>query len=131
MASKARMAKMFLPVAAVVALATACPNGDATPGQVVEAMTNANLDRGDANCIGEEFEDSFTQEQLNEIAGATDLDDIPTSLADEVRSILADCLDGGGNGDAGDDPDEADAGTEGDDTGGDDTDGGDTDGNGE
>jgi hypothetical protein len=110
MASKARMAKMFLPVAAVVALATACPNGDATPGQVVEAMTNANLDRRDANCIGEEFDDSFTQEELNEIAGATDLDDIPTSLADEVRSILGDCLDGPGNGDAGDD--DANTGTD-------------------
>jgi hypothetical protein len=104
MASKARMAKMFLPVAAVVALATACPNGDATPGQVVEAMTNAGLDEDEAGCIGNQFDRSFTQEELNEIGGASDLDDVPTDLAEEVRNILGECLDGS-DGDATDEDD--------------------------
>lgn len=125
MAKKARppkrMATRFLPVAALVALATACVNGDATAGQLREAMTNAGVDGRDARCIAEEAEDTFNQEELNEIAGASELDDVSTSLHEQVDTILAECLsngDGadddtnegdGGDGDGGDTSSEADS----------------------
>lgn len=117
MAKKARppkrMATRFLAVAALVALATACVNGDASTGQLREAMTNAGVDERDARCIAEEAEDTFNQDELNEIAGASELDDISTSLHEEVETILEECLSNGG---ADNDPDGADGDTSQDDS---------------
>lgn len=115
MAQVARTAKHFLPLAALVALAAACVNGDATTGQLEEAMVNAGASDDEATCIAEEADGAFSQDQLNEVADASELDDLPDGLREEVTTILDDCLDGGADGsnsDAGADADTGGNGAE-------------------
>ncbi len=79
-------------LAAVAALSlSACTNNDADAGDVVDAMSDAGLDRDQADCMGREFEDAFDQDQMNDLASADNPDDFPSGTKPTVDSIIADC----------------------------------------
>jgi hypothetical protein len=79
-------------LAAVAALSlSACTNNDADAGDVVDAMTDAGLDREQADCMGREFEDAFDQDQMNDLASADNPDDFPSGTKPTVDSIIEDC----------------------------------------
>jgi predicted small secreted protein len=80
---------------ALVALAalslTACTNNDADAGDVVDAMSDAGLDQDQAECMGQEFEKAFDQDQMNDLAAADNPDDFPSGTKPTVDSIIEDC----------------------------------------
>jgi hypothetical protein len=79
-------------LAAVAALSlSACTNNDADAGDVVDAMSDAGLDRDQADCMGREFEDAFDQDQMNDLAAADNPDDFPSGTKPTVDSIIEDC----------------------------------------
>jgi hypothetical protein len=83
-------------LAAITALSlSACASNDASPSDVRDVVEEAGLDRDQAACVERRFEDEFTQDQLNDIAGADNLDDLDDQqLADSVRAILEECTTG-------------------------------------
>jgi hypothetical protein len=79
-------------LAAVAALSlSACTNNDADAGDVVDAMSDAGLDSDQADCMGQEFEQAFDQDQLNDLAAADNSDDFPSGTKPTVDSIIEDC----------------------------------------
>lgn len=85
---------------AVVALAAAagCSNNDANEGDVVSAMEDAGLTTDQAECVGTRMQDEFgnNQELFNDVAGASDIDELPEDTDPTIRTILDDCLAGEG-----------------------------------
>jgi hypothetical protein len=85
---------------AVVALAAAagCSNNDANEGDVVSAMEDAGLTTDQAECVGTRMQDEFgnNQELFNDVAGASDIDELPEDTEPTIRTILDDCLAGEG-----------------------------------
>jgi hypothetical protein len=84
---------------AVAALAlSACTNNDADAGDVADALTDAGLeedvDPQFPDCVGEEFERVFDQDQINDLASADEPEDFPSGTAETVSSIIEDCRDG-------------------------------------
>jgi hypothetical protein len=86
---------------AVAALAlSACTNNDADAGDVADALTDAGLaedvDPGFPDCVGEEFEAEFGQDQdlFNDLASADEPEDWPSGSEETVSSIIEDCRDG-------------------------------------
>ena len=87
---------------AVVALAAAgCSNNDAKESDVVSAMQDAGLSTEQAECVGARMQDQFGDDQdlYNDVAGASDIDELPDDTEPEIRAILDDCLAGEGSGD--------------------------------
>jgi hypothetical protein len=79
-------------LAALAALALpACTSQDADVSDLVEALEDADLDSDQARCVGNRFEDEFSQEQLNEIRDAETPEDYPGDTGDQIRSILEEC----------------------------------------
>ena len=103
---------------ALVALAAAgCANNDAKESDVVGAMEDAGLTTEQSECIGERMQDEFGDDQdlYNEVAGATDIDDLPGPDDESVeaseypegtepviQAILEECISGSGSDDASD-----------------------------
>ncbi|MGH9215306.1 MAG: hypothetical protein ACRD0V_12745 [Acidimicrobiales bacterium] len=93
-------------LAAVAALSlSACTSNDADAGDVVDAMTDAGLAEGtDPNfpeCMGEEFERAFNQDEMNDLAAAGRGEypgDFPDDTVATVDSIIEDCKDGSASG---------------------------------
>jgi hypothetical protein len=85
---------------AVVALAAAagCSNNDANEGDVVSAMEDAGLTTDQAECVGARMQDEFgnNQDLFNDVAGASDIDELPEDTEPTIRTILDDCLAGEG-----------------------------------
>jgi hypothetical protein len=85
---------------AVVALAAAgCSNNDANEGDVVSAMQDAGLSNEQAECVGARMQDEFggDQDLFNDVAGASDIDELPEDTEPQIRAILDDCLAGEGS----------------------------------
>jgi hypothetical protein len=79
-------------LAAVAALSlSACTNNDADAGDVVDAMTDAGLPDDQADCMGQEFDQAFDQDQMNDLAAADDPQDFPSGTKPTVDSIIEDC----------------------------------------
>jgi hypothetical protein len=79
-------------LAAVAALSlSACTDNDADAGDVVDAMTDAGLDPDQADCMGQEFDRAFDQDQMNDLAAADNPDDFPSGTKPTVDSIIEDC----------------------------------------
>jgi hypothetical protein len=79
-------------LAVVAALSlSACTNNDADAGDVVDAMSDAGLDPDQAECMGQEFENAFDQDQMNDLAAADNPDDFPSGTEPTVNSIIEDC----------------------------------------
>jgi hypothetical protein len=82
---------------AVVALAAAgCSNNDAKESDVVSAMEDAGLTTDQADCVGARMQDEFGDDQdlYNDVAGASDIEDLPDDTEPQIRAILDDCLAG-------------------------------------
>jgi hypothetical protein len=80
---------------AVVALAcSACSRNDAKRSDVVNAMTDAKLNKTQANCIGDGIEKAFggDQKTFNKVAAATKPEDLPEGAEAQIQSVLDDCL---------------------------------------
>jgi hypothetical protein len=85
---------------AVAALAAAgCTNNDASEGDVVSAMEDAGLTTDQAECVGARMQDEFggDQDLFNDVAGASDIDELPGDTEPTIRTILDDCLAGEGD----------------------------------
>jgi hypothetical protein len=97
-------------LAAITALAlAACASNDAKGSDVVSAMEDAGLDEDfpDApECMGDEFEREFSQDELNDLGSADDPEDFPAGTEETVDSIIEQCTTGGGTGDESDTGDE-------------------------
>src|SRR5690606_31333653 len=94
--------RRFAALAAIAALTlAACGNTDASRGDVVNAMRDAGLSQEQANCIGDGFEDEFSQSQLNEIASADEPAGLPKEPRGPVTSIIQRCVEGQGDGGGG------------------------------
>jgi hypothetical protein len=86
-------------VAALAVLAalllSACASNDAKASDVVSAVEEATnddeLSTDQAECIGDGFEQEFTQDQLNDLASADDPADFPGDTGPTVDSIIEDC----------------------------------------
>lgn len=88
---------------AVVALAAAgCSNNDAKESDVVNAMQDAGLSTEQAECVGARMQDEFGDDQglYNDVAGASNIDELPDDTEPEIRAILDDCLAGGSAGES-------------------------------
>ena len=73
---------------------SACASNDAKRSDVVDAMTDAGLDQDQAECVGDGFEDEFGNDQdlFNEVASASDVEDLPGDTEQTVKSVLDDCV---------------------------------------
>jgi hypothetical protein len=80
---------------------SACASNDAKRSDVVDAMTDAGLDQEQADCVGDAFEEEFGNDQdlFNDVAGASEPEDLPGDTEQTVKSVLDDCV---GDSDAGD-----------------------------
>jgi hypothetical protein len=79
-------------LAAVAALSlSACTNNDADAGDVVDAMTDADMDEDQARCMGDEFDKAFNQDEMNDLAAADNADDFPSDTKPTVDSIIEQC----------------------------------------
>jgi hypothetical protein len=84
-------------LASVLALALAlgaCSQNDAKESDVVNAMTDANLNEEQADCIGEGINDAFSDNQdlYNDVAGAADIEDLPEGTESTIQEVLDECL---------------------------------------
>jgi hypothetical protein len=81
---------------------SACTSNDAKRSDVVDAMTDAGLPQEEADCVGDGFEDEFGNDQdlFNDVAAASNPEDLPGDTEQTVRSILDDCV-GASDGDEG------------------------------
>jgi hypothetical protein len=82
----------LIALAAVAALSlSACTDNDADGGDVADAMTDAGLDEDQADCMGQEFERAFDQDQMNDLAAADDPEDFPSGTQETVDAIIEEC----------------------------------------
>lgn len=104
--------RRFLAVLALAAVAlAACTSQDADRDDVANAMEEAGASEEQADCVADGLEDELSQDQLNEVADASDLeDDLEDDLRETVEGVLNDCLASGegegGDGDSTDDTSE-------------------------
>lgn len=107
MARRRRIAAL----AALTALSfAACTNTDADRGDVEDAMTDAGLSTRQAECVADRFDETFNQEQLNDLAAADEPEDFPEGTSEEVDQILRRCTEGDGEGGGSTDTTEGGAG---------------------
>lgn len=91
--------KLLAIAALAVVGAAACVNGDASTGQVKDAMRNAGANDEQAECIGNRLE-GLSQEQLNDVSNAEDLSELAgvdvagsdQDLREFLRGVLARCM---------------------------------------
>jgi hypothetical protein len=84
-------------LAAVAALSmSACTNQDSDIDDVRDALDETEgLSREQVSACTDGFEAAdFSQDELNEIANADELSELPNDLGDEVNTILEDCITG-------------------------------------
>jgi hypothetical protein len=83
-------------IVAIVALAalafTACSSNDAKESDIVDAMTDAGLSETEARCIGNGLTGELNQDELNDLASATDPDDFEEGTSETVDSVLNECV---------------------------------------
>ena len=93
---------------------SACASNDAKRSDVVDAMTDAGLDQEQADCVGDGFEDEFGNDQdlFNDVASASDPEDLPGDTEQTVRSVLDDCVGSGTGGEGSSDASDTTESTE-------------------
>lgn len=82
---------------AVLALG-ACGEKDATEDNVRDVLENAGATDTEINCAAPKIADDLTQDELNDLAKASDIKDIPEKVDDKVTPILDECLGSGSEG---------------------------------
>jgi hypothetical protein len=93
-----RRSRIAALVAVVALTAAGCSNNDAKESDVVSAMKDAGLSTEQADCVGARMQAEFgdNQDLYNDVAGASDIDELPEDTEPEIRAILDDCLAGEG-----------------------------------
>ncbi|HEX6236841.1 MAG TPA: hypothetical protein VFZ68_06590 [Acidimicrobiales bacterium] len=84
----------FAAIALVAGLGlTACANNDAKESDVVNAMRDAGLGPDDAECVGQGFDQAFGENQdlFNDVASASEPEDLPEGTQDTIEQIFDDC----------------------------------------
>lgn len=91
-------------LAAVTVLSlSACTSQDSDTDDVRDALEETEgLSRDQVRTCTNDFEDAdFSQDELNDIANADTLDDLPNDLGEQVRGILEQCIEGSSTTDEG------------------------------
>lgn len=76
---------------AVLALG-ACGEKDASEDDVRDVLESAGATDTEIDCAAPRIADDLTQDELNDLAKASDIDDIPDEVDDKVTPILDECL---------------------------------------
>jgi hypothetical protein len=82
-------------IAAVLMLG-ACGNTDANADDVHDILTDAGANEEQADCAAEGIDDELDQGELNDLAGADSIDDIPDAIDEKITPVLDRCLAEGG-----------------------------------
>jgi major membrane immunogen (membrane-anchored lipoprotein) len=77
-------------VAAV--LLGACGQKDATESDVHEVLVDAGATEAQADCAAPRIADDLTQDELNDLASASEEKDIPDKIDEKITPILDECL---------------------------------------
>jgi hypothetical protein len=83
-------------IVAIVALAalafTACSSNDAKESDIRDAMTDVGLPGNQADCVASKLVDELDQDELNDLASATDPDEFDEQTSQTVDSVLNECV---------------------------------------
>jgi len=82
-------------IAAVLVLG-ACGSTDASEDDVHDVLTEAGASEEQADCAAGDIADELTQDELNDLAGADSVGDIPEDIDEAITPILDRCLAEGG-----------------------------------
>lgn len=82
-------------IAAVLVLG-ACGNTDANADDVRDILTDAGASEEQADCAADGIDDELDQDELNDLAGANSIDDIPNDIDEKITPVLDRCLAEGG-----------------------------------
>jgi hypothetical protein len=82
-------------IAAVLVLG-ACGNTDANADDVHDILTDAGASEEQADCAAEGIDDELDQGELNDLAGADSIGDIPEAIDEKITPVLDRCLAEGG-----------------------------------
>lgn len=82
-------------IVAVLAL-SACGGTDTSEEDVHDILTEAGASEEQADCAAGGIADELTQDQLNDLAGADQIDDIDAEIDEKITPILERCLAEGG-----------------------------------
>jgi hypothetical protein len=92
-----RTARMVAGVFGAALLLAGCPSSDVDGQDLADALEEAGANRAQAECAADRFDDDLTQDERNEVAQASDEEDVE-NLDDDVReaymSIMAECIGG-------------------------------------
>lgn len=82
-------------IAAVLVLG-ACGNTDANADDVRDILTDAGASEEQADCAADGIDDELDQDELNDLAGAESVDDVPNEIDEKITPVLERCLAEGG-----------------------------------
>lgn len=77
---------------AAVLLLGACGNTDASESDVRDVLEEAGATDEQASCAAGQIAEELDQDELNDLAGADTIDDIPNAIEEKVTPILDECL---------------------------------------
>lgn len=83
-------------VALVAVLGAGCASQDVDGSDAASVLEDAGASEAVQTCVGDRFDDEFSQDQLNEIGGADNLSDLDSDLEETVQGILDECVDSEG-----------------------------------
>jgi hypothetical protein len=75
----------------------ACGEKDATEDDVRDVLADAGATDAEIDCAAPQIADDLTQKQLNDLAKASDADDISDEINDKITPVLDECLGEGGS----------------------------------
>jgi hypothetical protein len=70
----------------------ACGEKDASEDDVRDVLDSAGATETQIDCAAPKIADELTQDELNDLAKASDVDDIPDKVDEKVTPILEECL---------------------------------------
>lgn len=82
-------------IAAVLVLG-ACGNTDANADDVRDILTDAGASEEQADCAADGIDDELDQDELNDLAGAESVDEVPNEIDEKITPVLERCLAEGG-----------------------------------
>jgi len=78
-------------VGTAVVVLGACAGSDSDRDDVINAVEEAGGTADVAECVSDGFFDSFSQDQINDLAGADQPEDFPSEIAEEADQIMTQC----------------------------------------
>jgi hypothetical protein len=94
-------AKIAVVVVAATFLFGACANKDSKPSDVEKVIKDAGGSAAQAKCVSSGIDDptgpyKLSQGELNDLAAADHVDDIPSKISKKIEPLLDQCLKGTG-----------------------------------